>query len=282
MITAPTAVYVSDMSAWPAYASSLVCALLLACGERPGDPIVAAATTRAEAGESAGGSASPPADSAGGSSAGSASSDGGEAPGDSPGPVGLCGACTSSDACGDANDACIRYQDQSFCGRDCDEQRDCPDGYTCVELANSQLWQCVPQTSCPTPSLAPALDDLRQYTLSRINSERAAQSLAPLSASTCLDDLAQASALDFARTDEPLGKYVKECDPVWPNCACGWSAEAEIAIARYALDWTTAIDRAISSQSGRFTDGFLSSDASDVGIGIWLSGDEAWIALSFR
>lgn len=276
------------MSACRAARGALACASLvawgLACGERAADPLIEAPSTRTEAGQ--GGSA--PSGSAGSAGTeprpGADGGAGGDPTSDLVGPIGLCGACTNSDACGDANDACIRHQDESFCGRDCDEQRGCPDGYNCVELANSQLWQCVPATACPTPSVAPPLDEVRTYLLGRINTARAGRDIAPLSASRCLDDLAQASAVDFARTDEPLGKYVKECDPVWPNCACGWSAEGEIAIARYGLDWTAAIDHALGRdpQNDRFTQAFLSSSLHDVGIGFWLSGDEAWLALSFR
>ncbi|HVY27340.1 MAG TPA: hypothetical protein VHB79_12365 [Polyangiaceae bacterium] len=261
----------------------LACGALLACGERVGEPIIATVTAPETPDDSASGAG-------GGADMTPMTSLGGEGPLETPGelvgPVGLCGACTSSDACGDANDACIRHQDQSFCGRDCDEQRGCPDGYTCVELSNTQLWQCVPQTTCPQPSPQPTLADLRDYLLARINAERLSRNIAPLKASSCLDDLAQASAVDFARTDEPLGKYVKECDPVWPNCACGWNAEAEISIARYGLDWQAAVERAVGQSrdapADRFSQAFLASDFGNVGIGFWLSADEAWIALSFR
>jgi hypothetical protein len=258
---------------------ALFCALAIACGERSGDPIVALAPqARAEAGAT--GDAAGPG--AGGDDSGGGASSAGEV-----GPIGLCGACTSSDDCGDANDACISHDTERFCGRDCNDQSDCPDGYACVELANTQLFQCVPQTSCPAPPVAtPALSDIRDYMLARINAERIARDRTPLLASACLDKLAQDSALDFARTDEPLGKYVKECDPVWPNCACGWNGEAEVTVARYGLDWTTAIDRALSTQrdspSDHFSQAFLNYTATDVGIGFWLSGDEAWLALSFR
>lgn len=272
------------MSGRPLGRGALACALLLAaCGERVGEPIVATVTAPDEPNDSASaGAGGSPEQPSGSSSLGGEAPT--EAPGELMGPIGLCGPCTSSDACGDANDACIRHQDQSFCGRDCDEQRGCPDGYNCVELSNTQLWQCVPQTNCPQPSPQPTLSDLRDYLLARINAERQSFGIAPLSASSCLDDLAQASAVDFARTDEPLGKYVKECDPVWPNCACGWNAEAEIAIARYGLDWQTAVERAVGQtrDNDRFTQAFLASDFTDVGIGFWLSADEGWIALSFR
>jgi hypothetical protein len=263
-----------------------------ACGERSADPIVRVASNEAAGGASESGAGEgPTAGSAlggggGNSSAGSAAGGSGGTPVSS-GPVGLCGACRGSDECGDANDACIRHDDTRFCGRDCFDSSDCPDGYACVELTNSQLFQCVPETSCPEPpSMTPTLDEIRGYLLERINSERAARDNAQLAPSSCLDQLAQESALSFARTDEPLGKFVKECEPIWPSCDCGWTAEAEIAVAAYALDWRGAADQALGLQrntdNDRFVQAYRGYDASDVGIGFWLSGDEAWIALSFR
>ncbi|HXK20249.1 MAG TPA: hypothetical protein VNG33_20710 [Polyangiaceae bacterium] len=268
------------MSAGSVVRGALFCALLLACGERAGDPIVMLASN---------GDAAAPAQ-LGGAGLGGAGYDSQSTPPDMPdaaGPVGLCGACTSSDECGDANDACIHHLDERFCGRDCDDQHGCPDGYMCIELANTQLFQCVPQDHCPStpPALAP-LADIRDYLLSRLNNQRAAHARPALAPSGCLDKLAQSSALDFARTDEPLGKYVKECAPIWPNCACGWSSEAEVTMAHYNLDWMGAIDHAFlvtrDNLDDRFVKGFLAGDVTDVGIGFWLSGDEAWIALSFH
>lgn len=255
--------------------------LPLACGERAGDAVVALPSAEDPG---AGGEAGSPND-AGVAAAGGM---GGTRAGDGPtaGPSGLCAPCASSSECGDANDACIVHDGARFCGRDCEDQRDCPEGYACVELSNSQLWQCVPNDSCRAPEAAPGLSDVRRHVLTRINGERFEQSLAPLEASDCLDQLAQLSAVEFARTDEPLGKYVKECDPIWPNCACGWWAEAEVTVARYGLDWQTAVDAALSASrdggTNRFAQAYLSSAVRDVGVGFWLSGDEAWIALSFR
>ena len=261
------------MSVVRAFGGALSCALLIACGERAGDPVVLL-PDQADGGTDGQGHSAPP---------GAAGNDERGASG----PVGLCGACRDSDDCGDANDACIRHDDHHFCGRDCDEQRGCPDGYDCVQLDSSQLLQCVPQNGCAEPATPPpALDDVRQYLLTRLNAERAAHDRQALALSSCLDELAQDSAVNFARTDEPLGKYVQECDPIWPNCACGWNAEAEMAIARYGLDWITAVDHVLGqardSQNDRFSQAFLSGDVTDVGIGFWISGDEAWIALSFH
>jgi cysteine-rich secretory family protein len=244
---------------------ALLLALPLACGERAGDPVVALADDQSLAGGPSSGD-----------SGGRASS------GDSAGPVGLCGACISSNECGDANDACIHRQGESFCGRDCDDQRGCPDGYECVALNDDRLRQCVPRLGCPEPAAeAPSLVEVRRYLLSLINAERAKHDKPALDSSECLDELAQQSSLDFARTDEPLGKYVKDCDPIWPDCGCGWTAEAEVSVSGYALDWSSAVDRVLADPDERVARAFMADDFTAVGIGFWLSGDEAWIALSF-
>lgn len=240
---------------------ALLSAVLLAfgaCGERVGDPVVALPSDQNLAGEG---------------------------PGTGPGPVGLCGSCSSSDDCGDANDACVRRQGEGFCGRDCDDQRGCPEGYECALLNDDRLRQCVPRTSCPAPRSAPSRAEFQRYVLGRVNAARTALEQPALDASPCLDQLAQQSALDFARSDEPLGKYVKECDPIWPLCECGWSAEAEVAISGYDLDWRAAVDQAVESYGTdadtHFVRALLAPDTSEIGIGFWLSGDELWIALSF-
>lgn len=255
----------------------------LGCGERSGDPILARDLTPSAsnaAGEAADGGAGAGAAPIGGMS-GSPAHEAGAGNEPSLGPSGLCAPCDDSESCGDANDACIHHEGQSFCGRDCDEGLGCPEGYTCVELDNISLLQCVPATSCATTSaITPSIEEIRAYFFGRINAVRVSSDRVPLGASTCLDVLAQASAIDYARTDEPLGKFVRECDPIWPDCECGWVAQTEVAYAIYGLDWLTAVESAMSTE--RFTSSFLDNDVSDVGIGFWTSGDEAWIALSLR
>jgi hypothetical protein len=227
-----------------------------ACGERSLDPIVTLSSDQNQAGEAAFGEE---------------------------GPIGLCGSCSSSADCGDANDACVRHQNERFCGRDCDDQRGCPDGYECVELNDDRLRQCVPRSGCPAPRPSPSRDEVREYLVAQVNAARALRDQAPLAPSRCLDELAQQSAIELARTDEPLGKYVKECDPVWPACECGWSAEAEVAIAGYDLDWRAAVDQAVagSTTETHFVRALLAPSTTEIGVGFWLSGDELWIALSF-
>lgn len=268
--------------------TALLGAAALACGERAGDPIVrlesetgaVPAAGGGGRGGSGGGAAGTDDRSGSGASGASAAGGAGEPAGE-PGPVGLCGACESSAECGDSNDACLRHQDVRFCGRDCDDGFGCPEGYGCVQLDNSRLRQCVPARGCPEPAPAPpALDEIRAYLLSRINTERVARDRAALESGSCLDQLAQDSALAYARTDDPLGKFVKECDPIWPSCSCGWTAQAEVAVAFHGLDWLGAIEEALGYDD-RFIESFLDFDVTRVGIGFWISGDEAWIALSF-
>ena len=283
--------------AWGALLGAL--ALPLACGDRAGDPVVwlvppgqsggGVGGVAARAGSGTGAS-SPIEPMPGGapSDGTSDSNDGGAAPIPVPevGAVGLCGDCTEGGDCGSNNDVCIHHDGQRFCGRYCDDQRRCPNGYSCAQLENSDLLQCVPDSTCPPPATnVPGLADLRTTILTRINSERALRDLAPLQASACLDTLAQSSALAFARTDQPLIKFRNECDPVWPNCACGWTGQADFTMSRYALDWSTPLDVALTVQDDqmtRFTQAFLAPNVTDVGIGFWLSGDEVWIALSFH
>jgi hypothetical protein len=271
-------------------------ALTFSCGERNGDPIVARrmVTETAAAGMPAsgttgaddGGAGTTP-NSGGAGDGGAAEPGAGGSPPTSEGPTGLCGPCESSDTCSDANDVCIRHQGKSFCARDCDEGLGCPDGYACVQLENSRLLQCVPTNGCaPVGVEPPSLAQIRDHLLTRLNAELVARGRQPLLASACLDELAQQSALDYASTDEPFAKFVKECDPIWPACECGWSAEAETAVAHYGLDWAAAIERALGTYrdppDDRFIESFIRFDVTEVGIGFWISGDEAWIALSFH
>lgn len=262
------------------------------CGDRYGEPIVGAAVggagATAGAGTGAGAGAEPaPSPPGGGQGSAGEPAAGGEGGSSGAGPLtsesaplGLCAPCTDSDACGDANDVCIRRDSELFCGRDCDEGLGCPDGYQCAELDNIRLFQCVPVSRCSDAAPQPTLDELRQYLLERINAERLARDRPPLAPSACLDSLAQESALDYARTDEPLGKFIRECEPLYPNCSCGWSAQAEATVVDWALDWTRAVDGALGND--RIVTATLELDHEGVGIGFWLSGDEAWLALSFR
>ena len=277
---------------WVAWAS-LCCLASQACGERAGDPIVALRSEATDEDAGAAGAAISGSASTGGtaSQGGSGGAGGASEPlagqggaSDLPpgtvGPSGLCAPCASSVTCGDSNDACINRDGTTFCGRDCAEGPGCPDGYSCVELGNSSVLQCVPNTSCAvTVAEPPPLAEIRAYVLSRINEERLSRDRGPLSGSSCLDELAQASAVSYAFTDERFGTFVEVCEPTWPDCSCGWRAEAELAISDYGLDWRGAVERALATDG--FNDSLFDFGQTEVGIGFWISGDEAWIALSF-
>ena len=182
---------------------------------------------------------------------------------------------------------CLQREGILFCGRDCEEGGGCPDGYQCSDILNTSIDQCLPTASdCAAPRApAPSLAVLREYLLARINAERFARSRSPLTLSSCLSELAQDSALELARSGQPLGKFTRECEPRWPNCDCNWTAEAETSLADWGLDWEGAVDRALGSygvqRDDPFVDSYLELPFTRVGIGFWLSGDEAWLALSF-
>lgn len=261
--------------------------LSLGCGERAGDPVVTLATS------SAGGFSN---GDAGGTGQGSGVPNASGAPSGhdtEEGPLGMCDQCRDNADCGDQSDPCLRTgMDGGQCSRHCDERDGCPDGYVCVAFGNmndntnDQL--CVPTSGvCPGPKeQAPSLGGLREYIWNRVNAERVARQRPPFERDHCLDELAQQSALEFARTGEELGKFSRECETERPNCECGWASQAEVQISHYDLDWSGAVDRSLGvhrdTPSGRYTDAMLGVEASHVGVGVWLAGDDAWFALSFR
>jgi len=72
-----------------------------------------------------------------------------------PKPWELCRPCVSDADCGGADDKCVRLGDvESFCGLACEEQSDCPSGFTCLEVNiagfTAVAKQCVPSSmQCP-------------------------------------------------------------------------------------------------------------------------------------
>lgn len=64
----------------------------------------------------------------------------------------LCSPCTKNSQCGGDDDLCITFRDSDhyYCGRDCHRDRDCPDGYECVNVRSVDSDQCVPiSRTCP-------------------------------------------------------------------------------------------------------------------------------------
>lgn len=61
--------------------------------------------------------------------------------------AGLCAPCTSSDACGGADDLCIEYGDGTFCGSACAGES-CSAGFRCERVRSVEtgkpVEQCVP------------------------------------------------------------------------------------------------------------------------------------------
>ena len=62
----------------------------------------------------------------------------------------LCASCTTNEECGVIGDLCYNLDGTSYCGQQCEYQRDCPEGYLCQEVSDVAggvtAQQCVPDT----------------------------------------------------------------------------------------------------------------------------------------
>jgi len=68
----------------------------------------------------------------------------------------LCSPCDGDDACGRESDLCVDLGGDSFCAIDCAETGECPDGFSCEELATDDGFvtnQCVPVSGVCEPCL---------------------------------------------------------------------------------------------------------------------------------
>ena len=207
-------------------------------------------------------------------------------------PVGgLCTACSDTGDCGGEGDFCIVNESsgERFCARECADSADCPVGYDCAYVQNSSVRQCAPRTrGCghiAYKEIAPAIEVQRAYAVDAMNDARASAGLSPLVEEACLSRLAQASCEELARTGVPRGLFARECD-VAGACVCGWESEQEVSIAGLGLEWRDAIDEPISqlvvaAPGGDFQTAALAARFSRIGVGLVLSGDEAWACFAY-
>lgn len=70
------------------------------------------------------------------------------APPQPPRGAGLCQACNTSTDCYEDHALCLQLEDSptapGYCGRDCDVDADCPGGFFCAELVETDDRQCTP------------------------------------------------------------------------------------------------------------------------------------------
>jgi hypothetical protein len=256
---------------WSMLSAGLLLGLgLSSCGDVAGDPIYASVSD-------------PPADSGAGPSIVVPQYDT---------PVGgLCTACADTSDCAGDGDYCVVNRDtgERFCARDCQYQTDCPVGYECAPLRDSSAFQCAPATrGCSHiayKEIAPSIETQRAYALEAMNEVRVSAGIVPLVEDACLSKLAQASCEELARTGVPRGLFGRECDAA-AACACGWQSEQEVSIAGLGLEWRDAIDEPITqlvldAQGGDFQEAALAAQFSRLGVGLVLSGDEAWACFAY-
>jgi hypothetical protein len=70
----------------------------------------------------------------------------------------LCRSCDTDDACDDPDDLCIQVGQRTYCGEACAEDLDCPEGFSCEDVAHplhpEGVRQCVPASG----ECAPCMD----------------------------------------------------------------------------------------------------------------------------
>ncbi len=245
-----------------------------ACSERAGEPVVWVG---------------PPLDGAGGSPAGGDGNLPG-AGGEGQDPFGgLCSPCDSGRQCGDRDDYCVELTEHEFfCGRDCFEGDGCPRGYSCERVSEQGYTQCVPVTgNCRHVALkaTPTKAALREAALDAVNDVRSRYGLPPLGLDICLNVVAQESAEELAGTRDLLGKFERECEDE-EHCECDWAGQAEGMVAAFDLRWEDVVERSIDEHlmqapNGGYVRTLLSPDFERLGVGVVLSGDEGFSALSF-
>jgi hypothetical protein len=247
-----------------------------ACSERAGEPVV-------WVGPHLDGTPG-----AGGSSAGDGNGPGGSG-GVSDPWGGLCSPCDSGRECGDHDDYCVELSDhERFCGRDCFEGDGCPFGYSCERVSDQGDGQCLPVTgNCRHVALkaTPTLSALREAALEAVNDVRMRYGLNRLGLDICLNVVAQESVEELAATRDTLGKFERECDGGGP-CECDWAGEAEGVVAAFDLRWEDVVELSIEqhfsdSANGNYVRTLLSPEFERLGVGVILSGDEGYSALSF-
>jgi len=272
----------------------LLCGIIAfsaACGDRVGEPIVAASPELAGP-AGTGGAAGGPVAVAGspaqqGGSAGSAGAQAGAAGGVSDPYGGLCTSCAINDDCGDLSDHCLEGDDGAlFCARDCDEWYGCPVGYECVDIGEAEA-QCVPQTqTCihlsfkPPP---PAAAALKAEAIDFINDLRADRGLYPFLPDDCLATLAQESAMELATSGDYFAKFERECTGE-SSCECDWWGQFEIATATFDLRYDDIFEqpilRTLEDSPGEYQGTLFSERFTRIGYGMVLSGDEGFGAYS--
>ncbi|HET9960599.1 MAG TPA: hypothetical protein VFQ61_39280 [Polyangiaceae bacterium] len=197
--------------------------------------------------------------------------------------VGLCAPCESSVTCGDENDYCVLRSSvaQAFCSRDCEDEGECPVGYTCVATPGAMARQCIPDAEqCLPPQNSPSPDELRSKLVERMRTWRSERGLSSFEASACLNLLAQLSIDDRIAGGKPLGKLEPSCRSD-SSCECGWKEERQAQLGGYGLDLDSALDASLTTDHVATTSPAAVLDAKDfkqLGIGARKSGDELFVS----
>lgn len=258
-------------------------ALFASCAERAGDPVVRAGPAL----DNPAGGGGAPGDGAGGVP-GEEAGAGGQSGNDGDPWGGLCSPCRRGRECGGRSDRCVELDDEErVCAQHCSDDDDCPFGYSC-ERVGFGSHQCLPVTgNCRHITLkrAPTTAKLREAALDAVNEVRRRYGLNPLGLDICLNLLAQASVEEFALRREAYVKFKRECGD-GEHCECDWVGQAEARVAAFDLRWEDVVKLSIEehrerSPRGSYLRTILTPEFTRLGVGVILSGDEGFSALSF-
>jgi hypothetical protein len=99
-----------------------------------------------------------------------------------------------------------------------------------------------------------------------------------------MTEIAQEAAAELAETGDSNGKFRRECEPIHPDCECGWESEIQgnaAGVGRSSEEVVEDSMRYLLEVDGTSSSVFLDPDNRRLGIGVVVSGDEVVFSFDF-
>ncbi len=205
----------------------------------------------------------------------------------------ICQPCREHRDCPLNDSFCIRDPGAvvGFCGFGCSRD-ECPAGHACAFLDGLPIPQCVPVAgTCPATTgntlggIASQID-MQVYNLMLLNRFRMERGLTPLTWDACLSHEAEIATSDWVRSNQPHRYFANSCEPVKPDCACGWREENQGYSDSLLAGWQDSLQHIIEDEvrnhpNEGFANNIFSPDLERVGIGIIVSEQKLWLTNAF-